>query len=133
MDRETVEKDVMSQILDQYGENGKVAGQLAWISDDAARLRLETDPGGIAACGNPELEIGPVSELTAESDWNTGTGPKLKDNAIDTITEKCGDVLRVDYKGDHISLVLWNSDYLFDRKTPVVAGDPEGEVPKLKF
>ena len=134
MDADSVHNNVITQILREYGENGKVSGQLMWVSDNEARMQAEVDPKSIEACGSPELEIGPMSDQTAESNWDAGAGPRLKDKAIDAIAAKCGDVLRVDYDGgDHISLALWNSDYIFDRRAPMMAKDAEGEIPKLKF
>lgn len=119
IDEAAFETQVLPDIMANYGDAGKVAGEARWIGRAAAR------GGNPAACGDPKLAVDTGVANALEGLWRAGGGPRFE-TGLGEIGADCGQVLSVTYAGSVIRIGLWDSGALG-------TASPAAAAPKIKF
>lgn len=128
---EAVEESVLPQIVEEYGEAGKLDGTMMWITDPDKLATVKKDAGAAANCGLIKIHARDLAP--SEKDlWSQGAGPRLDLAGFDRLKDSCGDVLSISHTGHSVTLTLWNTDMLLAQKERM-GGVVEDAPKKLKI
>jgi hypothetical protein len=131
--QEVFEAELLAQMIETYGREGRVEGSLVWIGDASAREAAQISASALASCGG--LTLASIDSETAGADvtWISGAGTALDTATLSGVTAKCGDVLTVRFQPGLLSFGLWNSDLIVERRVSMAGGVADAVVPALKF